>query len=241
MLVLDELERVFPTANKPQRADSYVFLTGVLRAALQADGDRSLSLIVADLRPTANQLNILPGGETNPLFEFFKHVPLPLLTMAETRAMLRGIGAMMGVVSIDEGFTEALYRFSGGHPSLARQLAAAAYDVRTRPEELQLVDFHAGLEKLEAQYAVGHFFEQNLWLPLRPEEQALIVSIATPARGTWAQRLAAMVGLSSERPADPRVRASLRSQGLLSDDQIVIAGFEEWLRTARPMLQAASK
>jgi hypothetical protein len=100
-------------------------LFGVLRALNQEE--RLVALLIADLRADANRINHWPqpGVATNPVYSyFFKEVYLAPFEPAETRAMLDGIGQLMGV-AFDEPLVAAIHAESGGHPILSRQIASA--------------------------------------------------------------------------------------------------------------------
>jgi hypothetical protein len=55
-----------------------------------------------------------------------QEVPLPLLSKEAIREMCESIGRMMGILGIEPGFADRLYRLSGGHPYFARTVAGAA-------------------------------------------------------------------------------------------------------------------
>lgn len=211
VVILDELERLIPQPGEAEVARAFIRGSGALRALAQG-GDRFLSIIAADLRPTANRRNRLTGG-TNPFFEFFQEVPLPLLTRESVDEMIRTIGRMMGVIHVETPFLEELFHLSGGHPFVARTLASAAYQQRGKQDRLQLEDLHEGLAELEDDDVLGNFFDENFWAPLDGEERRLLVATADGA-------------FSNDCP---RARASLKRQGLVVDGKIPIAAFADWI------------
>lgn len=211
ILILDELERLFPQPGETEVARSFIRATGALRALAQG-GDRFVSIIAADLRPTANRYNRLTGG-TNPFFEFFQEVPLPLLARESINEMIRTIGRMMGVVHVGTPLLEKLFNLSGGHPFVARTMASAAYKQRAMQDSLQLDDLHKGLAELEDDDVLGNFFDENFWSPLDGEERRLLVAAAggAPPNGS------------------SKARASLKRQGLVVGGKIPIAAFADWI------------
>ena len=146
--------------------------------------------------------------------------------------MVVSIGRAMGVEAVSEAFTDQLYAFSGGHPSLARLIAGKAYEARATPARLDEADLAAGLETLHRFDEIGSFFKQNLWLPMTPAEQELILAVA-------------LQGEQAPVNADPESRASLLGQGILAMDaqgrpSIPIDGFREWLlQRAAPVRRQA--
>jgi hypothetical protein len=63
----------------------------------QSNTERFLSLIVADLRPTLNRANALADHSTNPFFNFFQEVPLPLLSQQALGELVRGVASAIGL------------------------------------------------------------------------------------------------------------------------------------------------
>jgi hypothetical protein len=211
VVILDELERLLPQPGEADIARSFIRGMGALRALAQG-GDRFVSIIAADLRPTANRRNRLTNG-TNPFFEFFQEMPLPLLARKSVDEMIGTIGRMMGVGFVEMHFLEELFDLSGGHPFVARTLASAAYKQRRRQDRLLLDDLHEGLAELEDDDVLGNFFDENFWLPLDGEERRILAAVA-----------------SGESPnGSPKARASLKRQGLVDRSRIPIAAFADWI------------
>ncbi len=215
VVMLDELERLLPQPRDATVVQSFIRAAGALRALSQGE-DRFLSIIAADLRPTANRRNSLGDG-TNPFFEFFQEIPLPLLDRDSVDEMVRTIGRMMGVFDVETPFLEELFDLSGGHPFVARTLAGAAYEWSKTSDELHLEDLRQGVAELEDDDVLGNFFAENFWSSLDEDEQHLLVAAA------WGQ------------PEEGRrdARASLIHQGLLLGGQIPIATFVDWIRRSQ--------
>jgi hypothetical protein len=212
LLLLDELERLLPLPSEPDVAHHFVRATGALRAVGQGN-DRWLSIIAADLRPSANRINQLPGGVTSPLFQFFQEIPLPLLDRAAIAEMVQTLARMMGTSRVEEAVIDGVYRRSGGHPWVARTIAGAAWQQRAASDTLAAGDLDRGLEQLDDDDVLGHFFKTNFWADMTALEQDALVQVAR--------------GAATAPPAE--IRASLRRQGLLVDGAIPIAAFAEWI------------
>ncbi|MEL6348174.1 MAG: ATP-binding protein [Myxococcota bacterium] len=214
ILVLDELEWIFPSPQQPNRVTAYTAFAGALRALGQAGGDRSLALVGADLRPTVDRQNRLAGRTSNPFYRFFHVLPLPLMTRTEVAEMTRSIGRLLGLDDIRDGFIDALFAFSGGHPSLSRMIAGAAYEQRRVSTRLSEEDFATALEVLGDDWEIESFFEESLWKQMTPAERREVLLVRDqPHHGS--HRSKAM--------------ASLRRQGIVTRQGIPIGGFAEWL------------
>ncbi|MEC4815193.1 MAG: hypothetical protein SAK29_18235, partial [Scytonema sp. PMC 1069.18] len=120
---LDEVERIIPNSeDSREKAEEFNACFEALRVLIQEQ--RHLSLLVADVHPDCNRINIWKqqGVSTNPVFSFFKEVFLPPFSKSETEEMLTNIGKLMGL-EFDEQTPRQIHRQSGGHPFVSRQLA----------------------------------------------------------------------------------------------------------------------
>ena len=212
VVILDEFERILPLTGESDAADTYIRAAGALRAMAQGV-KRQCSIIAADLRPHANRRNELEGRGTNPLFQFFQEVPLPLLTYAAVGDMIRTIGRMSGIYHVEQAFIDRLHHLSGGHPFVARTLASAAYQHRRDADHLRQIDLDAGLEDLEDDDVLGSFFAENFWGPLSKQEQRYLIGMVT-----------------GKAVRNPAARAALRQQGLVHEGRMPIEAFADWLR-----------
>jgi len=228
IVTLDEIERVLPRTGEETVEQHYVEAAGALRALVQSPGERWISLVCADLRPSATVLNILPGGRTNPLCQLLQAVPLPPWGPTETSEMLRDLSLLMGIDKVEQGFCDQLYVETGGHPYLSRLLAANAFDGRQWPNRLTGSDLGRTLAGLNSSCELGNFYEQNLWNAMTLAEQKVVTAAvmtdlpvhSTPSRGS---------GLRSS--AWTAARAVLTDQGILGlDGRIGIGGFHAWLK-----------
>jgi TIR domain-containing protein/conflict system STAND superfamily ATPase len=216
VVVLDEIERVFPSPSEEAPAWKFIRAAGALRSLGQSGADRFVSIIAADLRPEANRLNRLGNAGTNPFFNFFQEVPLPLLLREAVDEMITSIGRAMGVTIVDEDFLQRVFALAGGHPFVTRLLAGAAYRRRSGDRaRLSLDDLWNGLDDLNERDALGSFFRENLWGELREGERRLLMDH--------------VAGSVSAGAGDEAERAFLRALGLVADGKIPIELFASWV------------
>ncbi len=212
VLLLDEVERVFPTED-PAHVERWVEATGALRAVAQ-EGAGLLSIVAADLRPTFTRVNQL-GAATNPFYRFFQVQVLPTLDAPECDAMLSEIGQAMGLDLLPP-VREVIYADSGGHPSLARQLASAACRQRGDAAHVGLDAYTKAIVWVrDGEGELDNFFEENLWAPSTPLERRVLLAAADDDGATDAQLEAGLDpdALSALRDA----RRMLAAMGLLAD------------------------
>jgi len=120
---LDEVERIIPNSKDPrEKAEEFNTCFEALRVLIQEQ--RQLSLLVADVHPDCNRINMWAQQAiaTNPVFSFFKEVFLSPFSEEETKEMLTNIGKLMGL-EFDEATPKQIHQQSGGHPFVSRQLA----------------------------------------------------------------------------------------------------------------------
>lgn len=224
VLLLDEMERVLPFPGETAAAAHYARASGLIRALAQTYPGW-LVVIAADLRPTANRMNLLPNGETNPLFQFFEETPIRLLGQDAVGEMIRSLCRAMGVWDVDEQLGREVFQLSGGHPALVRMLAGASYGHRKSTQQLQTTDLSRGLDELAERNQLGSFFEENFWIPMTKTEQQVIVEASALSPDAEAFRLPpAGIGAVAE------ARAALAGQGLLRDGRVAVGAFAAWVR-----------
>jgi hypothetical protein len=223
LVVLDELERVFPTATESDAVHRWVRAMGALRAFSQGN-ERFIAVIGADLRPAANRENMLGGDlrRSNPFFDLFQEMPLPLLDVGALAEMVESLAHAMGVDDVEPDFTRLLFERTGGHPSLARVIAGESYRNRRHPGKLRAGDLDAGLEYLESRNFIGTFMRKNLWQFMTPVERSLICDLTRPRHGARADS-------SRWNGDDGEALASLESLGLVDSGEIRIGLFRRWV------------
>ncbi|MGM1062337.1 tetratricopeptide repeat protein [Saccharothrix sp. Mg75] len=223
VVVLDELERVYPARGEVHAARQWVRASGALRALAQGDR-RHVVVIGADLRPDVNRDNDLGVAGTNPFFSFFQEMPVPLLEERAVDEMVGTLGRAMGIDRVSEEFTSGLFRLTGGHPSLVRTVAAEAYRRRELPYELTAADLVTAQDHLDDADTVGFFLRNNLWQLMTVAEREVVRAVV------GGRPVADFVPATDRKQA----RSALRSQGLLDGEDVRIGVFRDWLREAEP-------
>ncbi|WP_433272816.1 FxSxx-COOH system tetratricopeptide repeat protein [Actinosynnema sp. CS-041913] len=218
VVVLDELERIYPARGEDHAARQWVRAGGALRALAQGER-RHVVVIGADLRPGVNRDNDLGPAGTNPFFSFFQETPIPLLGAEAVDKMVRDLSRAMAIEVVPAEFVSRLCRLTGGHPALVRTVAAEAYRQRAKPYELSSTDLDVALDHLEDSDAVGFFLRNNLWQLMTVAEREVIQAAAQ------ARDVAAFVPEAERKQAI----SALRTQGLLGDG-VRIGLFRDWLR-----------
>ena len=222
VVMLDEIERVFPRKGEVEATHRWVQATGALRALAQG-GTRSVVIIGADVRPTINRDNDLGNGETNPFFSFFQEIPVALLDHEATDDMLRSLALAMGVKSVSKAFVDHIFALTGGHPSLARTIAAEAYRQRRDLRRLDEADLGSALTALHDTDSIGSFVRSNLWQPMTAVEREIVSSLS---HGRIVH------GASGRGYLDPDVTegfASLRSQGIIGGNEVRVGLLLDWV------------
>lgn len=219
VVILDELERVFPARGEDLPARNWIRAAGTLRALGQGQS-RHVVVIGADLRPIANRENDLGPAGTNPFFTLLQEMPVPLLDADAVADMVEELAQAMGIELVHKAMIERLFGLTGGHPSLIRTIAAEAYRQRRRLYILDEDDLDAALDHLDDQDTIGFFLRNNFWqLMSQPERDALRELVAPPA-------------LRAQRKGSPHKQAlaTLRQQGLVEGTAIRIGLFADWLQ-----------
>jgi hypothetical protein len=148
VLLVDEIERVFPPAEdpekvadeiehgvsaakdpkkapkyNPEKVSNYVRFADVLRGLVQ---EGQLGIICVGVNAPINRINRF-GSEQNPFYQFLQEQYLGPLTDKDCKEMVSVIGGQMKL-SYSENALESVVNASGGHPFLARQLCSVAYE-----------------------------------------------------------------------------------------------------------------
>jgi hypothetical protein len=222
VVMLDEIERVFPRKGEVEATRRWVRAMGALRALAQGSS-RSVVIIGADIRPTINRDNDLGNGETNPFFNFFQEIPVALLDHEATDDMLRSLARAMGVKNVSKAFVDRIFTLTGGHPSLARTIAAEAYRQRRDLRRLDEADLESSLTALHDTDSIGSFVRSNLWQPMTAVERAIVSNLS---HGRIVH------GASGRGHLDPDMTegfASLRSQGIIGGSEIRVGLLMDWV------------
>ncbi|MEU8817165.1 NB-ARC domain-containing protein [Actinoplanes sp. NPDC048796] len=201
IVILDELERIYPRADEDDAVERWVYGTGALRAMAQGT-TRLVALIAADLRPNANRRNDLGADRTNPFFQFFREIPLPLLGKDAVAGMTTALGQAAGAGEVTAGFHDEMFRLTGGHPTLARMVAGGAYRAMTTGV-MDRASLERGLVEHDVTINVDDFLT-SLWRMLTDAERSVLR------------------GAAPRSPATRAAYASLRAHGILDDRGIAI-------------------
>jgi hypothetical protein len=132
VIMLDEIERLFPTPGRRSGFDGYVELLEFLRGLAQSSG--ALSLVVVGVNPHISEAQYI-GSRDNPMFSFFAPRYVEPLSLAETKSMIKGLGHPMGARFTFDA-EEAVFECTGGHPFLARRYCSHVLRSRSRPCEI---------------------------------------------------------------------------------------------------------
>jgi tetratricopeptide (TPR) repeat protein len=170
LILLDEVERILPTANDPrQKVEEFNAFFGALRALSQQQ--RKIGLLIADVHPDCNRINHWEqqGLPTNPVNQFFKELFLRPFSEEETTSMLVNIGRLMGR-SFDEETLKGIHKQSGGHPFVARQLASLLTSklpgkMSSTIKWPQVIDYV--MRPFVYSGVLKDYFEQNIWEDIR--------------------------------------------------------------------------
>jgi hypothetical protein len=138
-LLIDEIEMILPSNEKPGSLENYLLFARSLRGLIQEGIPLNLITVGVDPRICrGNEFN----GEQNPFYQFFSEEYLGTLSPDFCGLMVRTIGKNMGLVYTDDAL-EFIYNCTGGHPYLTRQLCSINYmeilgDTATKVERKHL-------------------------------------------------------------------------------------------------------
>ncbi|MGW1681968.1 FxSxx-COOH system tetratricopeptide repeat protein [Saccharopolyspora sp. NPDC002376] len=220
LVILDELERIYPAKGESYATRQWIRASGTLRALAQGDR-RHVVVVGADLRPGVNRDNDLGADGTNPFFAFFQEMPVPLLEREAVDEMVRSLGRAMAIGAVAEEFLSRLFGLTGGHPALVRTVAAEAYRQRKLAYELSEDDLDTALDHLDDADTVGFFLRNNLWQLMTTAEREVVRAVASGGP------VAPFVSAADQREA----RSAMRSQCLI-DEGVRIGMFRDWLSSA---------
>jgi len=245
---LDEVERVLPTSEDTrEKVEEFNACFGALRVLSQEQ--RKLSLLVADVYPNCNRINHWEQKEvpTNPVFSFFKEVFLSPFSERETAEMLTDIGKLMSV-DFDQKTLQAIYRESGGHPFIARQIAHFLNEALCQHGNT-FIEWSAAQEELENSSLyfdeLINYFDESIWKDLENRNfQAATNILEALANGSnldeWVAELDLLEYLNTSFSKEQYRKALnwLVAVGLVSRErssgknkyQIRMLGFLRWLK-----------
>lgn len=183
VIFLDEVDLMLPLST-PAMANwwrnlfrQFVLPDDTKEAETNRDGFKGFEQFFATLRGLAQEkghlvvvatsvnadINRVPRWETgttrdNPMWQAFIEYFLPLLRIDEANLMIESIGSIMGIkyeiTALDE-----IYRLSGGHPYIARQICSSIVD-ECPVRQITLSQVHKGIERFLSDRT--NYFE-TLW------------------------------------------------------------------------------
>jgi len=224
VLLLDEVERVFPAQGEEEATRRWLLAAQSLRVLAQAS-QRRLVIVAADLRPVVNRVNIMSRGETNPFFQFFHEMPIPLFDLDATREMLTVIGMAMNI-EVDEDFVQAIHSLTGGHPSFVRSIAAEASRRRSSLHHLTPRDLDLALQAMLENGAIDAFLQGNIWDPMTTFEKQVVTSIAY-GNGVLEEPTETALDLHFEWR---QAAVNLREQRILDRNRVTMGILAQWIR-----------
>jgi hypothetical protein len=162
------------------------------------------------------------GGETNPFFEFFHEIAVPLFDRQATHEMITVIGAAMDV-AVEAEFIDQLHNLTGGHPSFSRSFAAEASRRQATLRRLTSVDLTSARQAMLENGTVDAFLQSNIWDPLTPAEKQVVSSLARGEDSVTAS------GTDADHQLQ-QAEFNLREQGLIVGRQVTMGALVTWLR-----------
>lgn len=139
VVILDEIEKMFPAADGKVGFRGYDDLLSYLRGLSQKYS--SLSIMVVGVNPHIAEAQLL-GKSQNPMFGFFSIKYAPPMSLDEVREMIRFLGKSSGA-KFDPAAIEYIYSSLGGHPYMTRKFCSHVLSGVNRPCEIGLSDAQA--------------------------------------------------------------------------------------------------
>ena len=221
--LLDEIQGIFPTEKEPaEKVEEFNAVFGTLRQLSQAK--RNLSLLVADVYPDFNRLNVWtqPYVPSNPVFQFFKEIHLQPFTLEETQTMLTEIGQLMGV-EFEPEILKIIHTESGGHPFIAQQIAGLLYQRAEKQKRsvLNLITYSSAEPYLKSilDYSdtLNNYFQKDIWDDLDKRNFTIAMTIL---------RLLAGHDSLTEQRLEEAVLAKLNGKCCLNDYESALLWLE---------------
>jgi Cdc6-like AAA superfamily ATPase len=129
VLVLDEIEQLFPIPGQRDGFEKYDEFLRYVRGLSQNIG--TLTLFVVGVNPQVSEAQFL-GNRQNPMFSFFTVEYVPAMSADDVRDLLRSLGRPSGVTFENEAVLR-LYELVGGHPYLLRRYCSLLIRDSRRP------------------------------------------------------------------------------------------------------------
>ena len=120
VLMLDEIERLLPTALGKEGFEGFFDFLGYLRGLAQ-ESDDFVPIITGANAAVAEAAQF--RGRDNPVFNFFREIYLPFLQPGETNEMISTLGGGMGIRFANDAI-DRIHGLTGGHPFFTRQFCS---------------------------------------------------------------------------------------------------------------------
>lgn len=142
VLVLDEIEQLFPLPGQPDGFIGYDSFLQYIRGLAQQVG--SLSLMAVGVNAHISEATFFGTGRPspghggrrqNPMFAFLSTRYAPPMELDEIKTMLKALGKSSGVTFAHDA-VESLRSLVGGHPYLIRKYCSLLIRGATRPVEV---------------------------------------------------------------------------------------------------------
>lgn len=139
VLVLDEIEELFPSVSGHKGFQNYNEFLAYVRGLSQSVGP--ITLMVVGVNPNISEAQLL-GKQKNPMFGFFSTRYVPPLAPEDTKEMLRVLGRSSGV-KFEHTAVEHITDLLGGHPFLTRRFCSLLIKGVERPAVVSKGDVEA--------------------------------------------------------------------------------------------------
>jgi tetratricopeptide (TPR) repeat protein len=175
IIMFDEIERILPNAISPG-CKGYDNLFAYLRGLSQEDD--AVVWIITGANPAICDTPQWEGRD-NPVFKFYKEMFIPPLSKHECLEMIERLGFGMGVTYTPNAL-DRIYRETGGHPFVTRQLCSRiSQHFKDRPLKVDVPKVEQGIE--EFLFEDSDFFREIMERLKRdfPGEKEALVLIAS--------------------------------------------------------------
>jgi hypothetical protein len=175
VLILDEIERLFPAMDVRTGFEGYDVFLEYIRGLSQSAGP--LSLMVVGVNPHVSEAELL-GNRQNPMFGFFVTRYAPPMSPDEVHEMVKTLGRSSGA-HFEREAVDLLHSYLGGHPFLIRRYCSLAIKDRPRPTQISREDIENSRERFLRQETSLFAEMVSVVKDFYPEEFIALHRIAT--------------------------------------------------------------
>lgn len=216
VVILDEIEKLFPTSDGKPGFDNYEEILSYLRGISQTH--QNFSLMVVGVNPHIAEAQLL-GKSQNPMFGFFSIKYAPPMSLDETKEMMKKLGKSSGI-DFDFQAIDYAYEALGGHPFLTRKYCSCVISEKIRPICITKTDMEA---------AKSSFFRKEI---SQFSEMVGVVRDYYPSEFAELHRIS-LAGKIAEDGVSPTILAHLEGYQLISIDKKIVTikniFIKEWL------------